>query len=139
MIGSELRWGPRPGGFVFGGVMVVAGLVWVIFASGAPDRVVGAALLLVALSGILVGLRLRDRLRASTTGLVIGTIKGKRTVSWAQVRRVEVVSSKRLGSTNHSLEIDLDNDDLLVFSRIDLGVDPTEVAEALTRLRTGTG
>ena len=132
-----MRWGPRPGAFAFGGVLLAVGVGWMFVAKDNSDRLVAGVVMLAVLIAMGLGFRLRDRLRASTSGLVVGTVAGKRTVPWADVRRIEVVGRKRLGTMNYSMEIDLKDDDLLVFSRMDLGTDPTDVADALARIRTG--
>lgn len=134
---SELRWGPRPGAFAFGGVLLATGVLWMFVASNFGDRILAGAVMLIVLAAMVVGWRLRDRLRASVTGIVVRSVSGSRDIPWSRVRRMEVVGRKRLGTVNHSLEIDLDDDELLVFGRIDLGVDPAEVATELTRIRTG--
>lgn len=134
---ADLGWGPRPGAFAFGGVLLAAGIGWMVVAADVGDRVIAGAVMLIVLAAMLAGWRMRDRLHASTTGLVVGTISGKRAIAWSRVRRIAVVPHKRMGSTTHSLEIDLDDDDLLVFGRMDLGVDPELVAAELVNLRTG--
>lgn len=152
---TELRWGPRPAVFVLAGVVFVIAAGWVFIGSRTEDRLVAGAVAVVALAGLLVALRMRDRLRASAAGLVIGTVSGQRSLAWSQIRRVEVVQQKRLGTSSTALEIDFDSveirsvdfqgagqhssDGLLVFGRMDLGTDPAEVADALSRIRTGLG
>ncbi len=134
---SELRWGPRPGAFAFGGVLLATGVLWMMVAGSFGDRIVAGAVMVVVLGMMFAGWRMRDRLRASVTGIVVGSVSGTREIPWSRIRRVEVVGRKRMGTVNHSLEIDLDNDELLVFGRMDLGRDPAEVATELTRIRTG--
>ena len=134
---GELRWGPRPGAFVFGGVMLATGVFWMIVAADAGDRVIAGAVMVVVLGAMFIGWRMRDRLRASVSGIVVGSVSGSREIPWSRVRRMEVVGRKRLGTVNHSLEIDLDDDEVLVFGRMDLGQDPAEVAAELARIRTG--
>jgi hypothetical protein len=134
---TELRWGPRPGAFVFGGVLLATGVVWMIVAANTGDRVIAGAVMIIVAAAMLAGWRMRDRLRASVHGLVVGSVSGSRVIAWDRVRRVEVVSHKRLGTVNNSLEVDLDDEELLVFGRMDLGRDPAEVAAQLVRIRTG--
>jgi hypothetical protein len=134
---TELRWGPRPGAFVFGGVLLATGVVWMIVAANTGDRVIAGAVMIIVAAAMLAGWRMRDRLRASVHGLVVGSVSGPRVIAWDRVRRVEVVSHKRLGTVNNSLEVDLDDEELLVFGRMDLGRDPAEVAAQLVRIRTG--
>jgi hypothetical protein len=52
-------------------------------------------------------------------------------VPWSQVRGLAAARSQRLGIATTTIEIDLVDDDLLVFGRTDLGVDPVEVLAAL--------
>ena len=134
---TELRWGPRPGAFVFGGVLLAVGVLWMVVAGNFGDRIVAGAVMIVVAAAMIVGWRMRDRLRASVDGIVVGSVSGSRRIPWSRVRRMEVVGRKRLGTVNHSLEIDLDDDELLVFGRMDLGQDPAEVAAELSKIRTG--
>lgn len=134
---TEQRWGPRPGAFAFAGALLASGVLWMFVAGGTGDRVVAGAVMVVVLTAVAAGLRMRDRLRASAAGLVVGTLSGKRAIPWSEVRRIEIKSHQRLGTVNRALEIDLANDDLLVFGRMDLGADPAVVAQALSRIRTG--
>ncbi|WP_111764945.1 PH domain-containing protein [Nakamurella deserti] len=134
---TELHWGPRPGAFVFGGVLLATGVLWMIVAGTAGDRVIAGAVMIVVLGAMVLGWRMRDRLRASVDGIVVGSVSGSRTIPWSRVRRMEVVGRKRLGTVNNSLEIDLDDDELLVFTRMELGQDPADVAAELTKIRTG--
>lgn len=134
---TELHWGPRPGAFAFGGVLLATGVLWMFVAGNFGDRIVAGSVMIVVLLIMFVGFRMRDRLRASVQGIVVGGFGGKREIPWSRVRRVEIVGRKRMGTVNHSLEIDLDDDELLVFGRMDLGADPADVADQLTALRTG--
>jgi hypothetical protein len=64
------------------------------------------------------------------SGLVVG-LSRSRVIPWSTVRRVAAGRNRRLGSA--TLEIDLEDDELLLFSRIELGTDPTDVSAALSR------
>lgn len=134
---TQWRWGPRPGAFAFGGVLLAAGVLWTTIATDVGDRIVAGSSVAVVLAIMFVGFRMRRRLSASVGGLIVGGVGGTRAIPWNRVRRVEVVGRGRLGTVNHSLEIDLDDDELLVFGRMDLGVDPADVATRLAALRTG--
>ncbi len=140
MTGNADRcWGPRPGAFVFGGVLLATGVLWMFVAANFGDRVVAGSVMAVVLAIMAIGFRMRNRLQASVDGIVVGGVTGSREIPWSRVRRIEVVGRKRLGTMNHSLEIDLDDDELIVFGRMELGVDPAEVATRLAELRTGGG
>ncbi len=134
---TELSWGPRPGAFAFGGVLLAVGVLWMFVAGGAGDRFIAGAVMVLVLGAMAAGWRMRDRLQASASGLVVGTLSGKRVVPWSAVRRIEVVPHRRIGTVTWSLEVDLDTDELLVFGRMDLGTEPAVVGEALRRLRPG--
>ncbi len=141
------HWGPKLKPFAVGLAVLLGGVGWIAMSGGVADRLVAGAVSVVALVASVAGWRLRHRLSANTDGLAVSTLGGVRRIPWSQVRRIEVVSHQRLGSTNHSLEIDVDmnagdtnaGDDLLVFSLLDLGVDPAEAAAILAGIRTGGG
>ncbi|WP_420121090.1 PH domain-containing protein [Nakamurella sp.] len=91
------------------------------------DRIVAgvAALALLALAA----LAHRRRLVAGPRGLLIRTIGGRRLIPWSDVRAGECGRTKRMGSS--TLEIDLVDEELLLFGRVELGADPADVAAAL--------
>lgn len=120
-------WRPPTGLVVvlaaFGAVAIVA----VVLPREALDRgvtvLVGAVLLVVAL---ILG---RRRLTAGPRGLVIGGLAGQRIVPWSTVRAVSCGRTRRMGSA--TLELDLVDDELLLFGRFDLGADPADVEAEL--------
>ncbi len=91
------------------------------------DRIVttlvGVTLLMVAVVGW------RRRLVGGPRGLLIGGLTGTRIVPWSMVRRVECGRTKRMGSA--TLEIDLADEELLLFGRVELGAEPEDVAATL--------
>ncbi len=93
------------------------------------DRIVtalvGVTLLVVAVAGW------RRRLVGGPRGLLIGGLTGTRIVPWSLVRRVECGRTKRMGSA--TLEIDLTDEELFLFGRIELGAEPGDVATTLHR------
>lgn len=91
------------------------------------DRVV-AGLAGLVLVGLAVAGR-RRRLVGGPRGLLITGLGGDRLVPWSAVRGIECGRTKRLGST--TLEIDLVDDELVLFGRIELGADPSDVAAEL--------
>ncbi|AZI56923.1 PH domain-containing protein [Nakamurella antarctica] len=131
---SQHIWGPQTVLLVAGGALTAGAIVWSLLAVNSVDKLVtGAAVLIFALmTG--VGLMMRQRLTVSASGLVIGTALGRVTVTWAQVAAISTPQRSRLGVSSRTLEIDLDDDGLLVFGKVDLGADPTEVAAALLSL-----
>lgn len=120
----------RPAAVLVLGACVLAGLAFVGTALPRDplDRVVtglvGAVLLVVAVVGW------RRRVVGGPRGLLIGGLSGVRIVPWSMVRSVECGRTKRMGSA--MLEIDLVDDELIMFGRLELGTDPADVAAVLT-------
>jgi hypothetical protein len=102
-----------------------------------------AGRLLVGAAGLfLLGLALSDaavrpRLVADADGLTVRTLARRIGGPWAGVA-VRLRAGRRLGTAVHTLEIDV-GDDLVVLGRRELGANPSEVAEQLTRLRDSRG
>jgi len=102
-----------------------------LLASNRPQVVVSltaaVAMAIYAARDLLV----RERLRADRDGVVaVSGYAGRRRLAWSDIERVRVDARSRLGASSELLEIDADPE-IFLFSRHDLGVDPTEAAEAL--------
>jgi hypothetical protein len=111
-------------------VTVAAVLGWVLLLATDPlDRVVGV--FIAAVIAAATAWASRRRLVGGPRGLLVGGLGGARLVPWSQVRGLAAARSQRLGIATTTIEIDLVDDDLLVFGRTDLGVDPVEVLAAL--------
>jgi len=121
---------PRPA--LLGLLLAVACAVlgWAILAAGPLDRVVAVGTALALLTVAVIGWR--RRLTVGPRGLLVGGISGARIVPWSDVTGLHAATSRRLGLTSTTIEIDLVDDDLLVFGRTDLGVD---IADALAALQ----
>jgi hypothetical protein len=132
-----VQWSPRVGETV--AVAVVGlGLALAAVALDAAGRLlVGLAALLFLGLAAHDGL-LRPRLRADEGGVVVRRLSGRTRLPWPQLR-VAVRTTRRLGLTGRSLELDTaggpeDAGVLVVLGRRDLGADPEEVAGQLRRL-----
>lgn len=141
--GAPAAWGPKPGWAVGCTAVLLASLAWLALARSLEDRLVAGMLALAAAAALLVWQRLRYRLAADANGLVVGTLWARRRLGWAVVDEVRAAPAGRFGRRVFVLEIEvrppgaadpLDNE-LLVFGRIDLGADPTEVTRALKALQ----
>ena len=115
-------------------LLVTAGLVL-----GSDNLAVAAA----ALAGAVLatwGVRdliVPERVAADTSGVtVVVGYAGRRRIPWAAVERVTVDRRSRRGLRSQLLEIDT-GDAVHVFSRLDLGAEPEEVAATLNALRSG--
>ena len=122
-------WRPRPAVIVGGLIAVLATLGWVVWTSSPLDRLMGG--IIAAVLAVVTVIAWRRRLVAGPRGLLIRGLRGDRIVPWSQVRGLERATSSRLGLASTTIEIDLVDDDLLVFGRTDLGDDPAEVLTAL--------
>lgn len=79
----------------------------------------------------------RERLRADGDGVVaVRGYAGHRRLPWSEIERVRVDARSRLGASTELLEIDA-GEEIYLFSRNDLGVDPTDAAESLEAVRRG--
>lgn len=107
--------------------LAALGIVGAIVPREPLDRIVAGAIA-VALLALAVAAH-RRRLIGGPRGLVVGTIGGTRLVPWSAVRAVGFGRTKRMGSA--TLEIDLADEELLLFGRLELGADPVDVAAEL--------
>lgn len=122
-------WRPPPVLIALGAVAALAAVLWVALTSSPMDLVVGVVIAMVLAVVSVAGWR--RRLIGGPRGLLICSFGGRRMVPWSQVRTMQSATSSRLGLSNTTIEIDLIDDDLLVFGRTDLGADPAEVLTAL--------
>ncbi len=136
------RWGTPPGVLLCTGLGALVAVAWCLLGPSDPAGrlllgVTAAALAAVTGNGLLA----RPRLAADRNGLRIGSATGQRVHPWAAVRRVRVVRTRRFGREVPTLEIETGDDRpegerLDVFSRLELGADPRDVADVLTDLRS---
>ncbi len=104
---------------------------WGALSASPQERLASGAICLVLLTLTFAGYR--RRLVAGPGGLLIRGLTGTRTVQWWQVRSLTEGTNRRLGAGSTTIEVDLHDDDLLIFGRTDLGTDPTEVLPELQR------
>lgn len=135
MTEPAVGFGPSRGLLLAGlaaGLAAAAGAALVIEPT---DRLVLAAVAAVLLGLAGVGLRIGRRLTVDAHGVVVRGATTSRTISWARILRVTAPSRRRMGIASTTLEIELTDDELLLFGRIDLGADPEQVAAALQARR----
>jgi hypothetical protein len=120
-------WQPSTALVVLGAVAALGALTWAVLAIQPLDRLV-AGFVAIVLAGVSV---------AGPRGLLVSGLRGTRIVPWSQVRGLAAATSSRLGLSTTTIEVDLVDDDLLVFGRTDLGADPAEVLAVLTGWRNG--
>jgi hypothetical protein len=120
----------RPSTALPGGLLALAAVavLGAVLPREPIDRVVAGAAAVVLL--VLAGAAWRRRLVGGPRGLLVEGVTGTRMVPWSAVRAIDCGRTKRMGSA--TLEIDLVDDDLLLFGRVELGTDPADVAAELT-------
>lgn len=131
-------WSPRPALVVLGWILAAAAALWLVLTSDPAGRLLAAVaavgLAVAALHGSLV----RPRLSADGDGLAVRGVSGFRRWPWPAVD-VQVVRIRRLGRDVSMLELEArdaeGNEHLFVLTRLDLGTEPEDVAEALDALR----
>ena len=128
-------WQPSTALVVIGAVAALGALAWAVLAVQPLDRLVAGFVAIVLAVVSVVGRR--RRLVAGPRGLLVSGLRGTRIVPWSQVRGLAAATSSRLGLSTTTIEIDLVDDDLLVFGRTDLGADPAEVLAVLSGWRNG--
>jgi hypothetical protein len=78
-----------------------------------------------------------QRLRADGDGVVaVRGYSSRRVLAWSEIERIRVYATSRLGARSEMLEVDT-GDEIFLFSRYDLGVDPDEALRALEAVRPG--
>lgn len=133
-----MRWSPKPGYPVAAWVGVALAAAWLLNTDDPAGRVlaVAAVVLLGALAAHAT--LVRPRLAADSAGLRLGGWRRSRAWPWSAVHRVVVVGHRRFGREVRVLELDLVSDDgrerLVVLTALDLGADPSDVAETLHAL-----
>ncbi|MFD1152130.1 PH domain-containing protein [Saccharothrix hoggarensis] len=130
-------WSPQPGmvGLAWG--LAAVSLLVTIIGSDPTGRVFLclATLLLLALGAY--GTFVRPRLLVDDSGLTVRTLTGARLLPWHEVK-VRLARTRRLGRETATLELDWkrgEDEELFVFTPMDLGTDPRDVADVLHALR----
>lgn len=138
-----LRYSPKPLAVVLAWAALLAAVSWAITTSDPVGRVLAVAA--VALLGFLalIATVARPRLAADSDGIRVGRLRGALRWSWRDVHRIEVLRTRRLGRVSSVLELEACDPDgterLFVLTRLDLGADPDQVAQALREVSGGPG
>jgi len=119
--------------------IAACGIFGLILAIGAVTVVTeppGRLLTGIAAVGLLVfaslSWRARPKLAITNDGLHIRGWSRTRTLERADIKIIRITEFRRLARKVRLLEIDTVDDQLMVFTRWDLGTDPLEVLDALT-------
>lgn len=137
------RYAPKPAVVAVAWVALLVAVTAGVLTADPVGRLLAivAALLLAALA--LVGTVARPRLAADQDGVRVGRLRGGLGWSWPDVHRIEVMRTRRLGRESRVLELEVSDRDgterLLVFTWLDLGVDPVDAAAGLRSLSPRSG
>lgn len=130
---QQTQWAPPARGIAG---CALAGAVLAISAVTLATDLPGRLLAGLAGIGMLVfagfSWRSRPRLALTGQGLVLRGWWRTRLLTPGDLTRVRVTDFQRIGRTQHLLEIETDDDDLLILSRWDLGTDPRDVFAVLS-------
>lgn len=124
-------WSVRPALVVVAGLGAAGALAWCVLTPDPAGRVLIGLTALALAFAALYGARARPRLAAGPDGIVVGGLRGPRRFAWSAVLRLEVVRTRRFGRDVPTLEIETSPERLHVFSRLELGADPRDVADTL--------
>ena len=130
---QQTQWGPRTEAIIGCGALgLVMGVTSVMLVTDVPGRFLAgtAALGLLVFAGF--SLRARPRLAITPEGLQVRGWWRTRVLPRAIIQSVRITEFRRLARKVRLLEVDTTDDQLLVFSRWDLGVDPLDVLDALS-------
>jgi hypothetical protein len=136
-VNPSRTWSPQPGlvGLAWG--LAAVFLLVTILSSDPVSRVFLSLATLVQLALGAYGTFVRPRLLVDDSGLTVRTLSGARQLPWHEVK-VRLARSRRLGRETATLELDWrhgEDEQLFVFTPLDLGTDPRDVMDVLHALR----
>jgi len=130
---QQTEWSPPTLGIAACGIAgLILAIAVVTLITDAPGRIllgIAAAVLLVFAS---LSWRARPKLAISDDGLVTRGWSRTNLLQRDDIKLVRITEFRRLARKVRLLEIDTNDDQLLVFTRWDLGTDPLNVLDALT-------
>ncbi|MCV6979470.1 PH domain-containing protein [Mycolicibacterium pulveris] len=131
---QQTEWSPPTLGIAACGIagLILATLVVTII-TDPPGRILGGVAAVGLLAFATMSWRARPKLAIADDGLVFRGWAGTRHLRPADIRRIRITEFNRLARKQRLLEIDTADDQLLVLTRWDLGTDPLNVLDALTK------
>ena len=130
---QQTEWSPPTLGIAACGVVgLILATAAVTLITDAPGRILAgiAAVGLVVFASL--SWRARPKLAISYDGLLIGGWSRTIVLQPSDIKIIRITEFRRLARKVRLLEIDTTDDQLLVFTRWDLGTDPLTVLDALT-------
>lgn len=131
---QQTEWGPRPAAVVVCGLLgVVLLIAAVTLVTDVPGRFLASVAGIGLVAFAVLSWRARPKLAIAADGLVVRGWFRTRTLRRADLAAVRITEFRRIGRKVRLLEIDTTpDDDLLVFTRWDLGAEPLAVLDVLT-------
>jgi hypothetical protein len=130
---QQTEWSPSALGIAACGI---AGLILAIVAVTSITDAPGRILLGVAALGLLVfaslSWRARPKLAITDDGLLTRGLWRTNVFQRTDIKLIRITEFRRIARKVRLLEVDTADDQLLVFTRWDLGTDPLNVLDALT-------
>jgi hypothetical protein len=130
---QQSSWGPHPAGIagcgVFGLIMAIAA---VIVVTDPPGRILTGVAAVGLLAFAIMSWRARPKLAITSAGLVTRGLFRTQTFAPGDLKLIRITEFRRLARKVRLLEVESVDDQLLVFTRWDLGTDPLHVLDALT-------
>lgn len=128
-VGAQV-WRPARALLVIGGIAAAGAVISAVLSKEPLDRLVAVFVAAVFTAGTVIGAR--RKLVAGPRGLLVHGIGSVRILPWSQIRAIRGARSAHLGISSSTIEIDTVDEELLVFSRIDLGAEPADVLAAVS-------
>lgn len=130
---QQTNWGPSPIGLACCaaiGLIMAAAAVTIV--TDPPGRVLAGIAGVGLLAFASASWRARPKLAITDAGLVVRGWFRTQVLMHSDVASVRITEFRRIGRKTRLLELDTADDQLLVFTRWDLGTDPIDVLDALT-------
>jgi hypothetical protein len=130
---QQTQWSPPTAGIagcaVVGAIMATAAVTVV---TDAPGRLLAGIAAVGLLLFASMSWRARPKLAISDDGLIVRGWFSTQLLTHSDVAHVRITEFRRLARKVRLLEVDTADDQLLVFTRWDLGTNPLDVLDALT-------
>ncbi|ORA14927.1 PH domain-containing protein [Mycobacterium arosiense] len=130
---QQTEWEPHTAGIAgCGAAAVLMAIAAVTVVTDPPGRILAG----VAAAGLLlfagVSWRARPKLAITPDGLVVRGWFRTQVLQHSDIKIIRIIEFRRYGRRVRLLEVETADDDLVLFSRWDLGTDPVQVLDALT-------
>jgi hypothetical protein len=130
---QQTHWSPRTPGIAacaaIGAIMATASVTIV---TDAPGRLLAGIAAVGLLAFASLSWRARPKLAITAAGLEVRGWFRTQVLTRADITSVRITEFRRIARKIRLLELDTADDQLLVFTRWDLGTDPIDVLDALT-------